>query len=203
MQRAVYSLECEESLGRESNFPFQTWNSSFGSQPPFSNVGSFLDDDKLLNSRKNYHKMKGSQTNLQTTGGQGPPEIPCFLFSNSHADTAYPRRRFFFFRFKPLPGGLIFWGPPKEGDGKKTSRRKKRSGCAELARARKEGFLALPVSWLEKRGVSKWKLWDICGLDFLLEMCAKNHIFSSDFWFTSGMLGFKGSPKTQQLSSLL
>lgn len=58
----------------------------------------------------------------------------------------------FFLRFKPLPGGLIFWGPPKEGDGKKTSRRKKRSGCAELARARKEGFLALPVSWLEKRG---------------------------------------------------
>lgn len=44
---------------------------------------------------KNYHKMKGSQTNLQTTGGQGPPEIPCFLFSNSNADTAYPRRRFF------------------------------------------------------------------------------------------------------------
>lgn len=61
---------------------------------------------------KNYHKMKGSQTNLQTTGGQGPPEIPCFLFLNSHADTE-SSSTFFFFPVQAPARRLNFLGAAK------------------------------------------------------------------------------------------
>ena len=97
----------------------------------------------------------------------------------------------FFLRFKPLPGGLIFWGPPKEGDGKKTSRRKKRSGCAELARARKEGFLALPVSWLEKRGGFKVEAAGNLWVGFRLGSVQESNVFLGFFLVHEWDVGFQ------------